>query len=153
MLDRRLVVGASRPARNLAQNVNPTMISTGSAGILAAPWTSLGQQKMGLLFWKNNKAIDGFAEAIADDLFSFVQPAAAKQQILGKGDLPKKQARKVDQKMTDVVLQIQRFIASHSLGVYGKARLQMKFNDRLKELGYDAAVVDKIAEFILLRNP
>ena len=41
----------------------------------------------------------------------------------------------------------------HHAKVYGKARLQKKFNERLEELGYDPDVVMKIAEFILLRNP
>jgi len=50
------------------------------------------------------------------------------------------------------VLQMQRYGESKSLGVYGKARLQKRFNDRLEELGYDADVVLKIAESMLLRN-
>jgi hypothetical protein len=65
----------------------------------------------------------------------------------------KKQNRKVEQKFTDVILQLQRFGKANSLSIYGKARLQKKFNERLEELGYDSDVVNKIAEIILLRNP
>jgi len=108
---------------------------------------------MGLLFWKDNKEIDALARAVADDLFSYVQPDIARHHILGTGKLKKKQAPKVAQKFTDVFLQLKRFGESKSLGVYGKARLQKTFNDRLEELGYDADVVHKIAESMLLQNP
>jgi len=108
---------------------------------------------MGLLFWKNNKEVDALARAVADDLFSYVQPDIAKQYVFGKGKLAKKQHRKVEQKFTDVILQLQRFGKANELGIYGKARLQKKFNERLEELGYELDVVNKIAEFMLLRNP
>ncbi|MDH3431716.1 MAG: hypothetical protein OEQ14_17085 [Gammaproteobacteria bacterium] len=108
---------------------------------------------MGLLFWKNNKDVDALARAVADDLFSYVRPEVAKQFVFGTGKLAKKQNRKVEQKFTDVILQLQRFSKANALGIYGKARLQKKFNERLEELGYELDVVNKIAEIILLRNP
>jgi hypothetical protein len=107
---------------------------------------------MGLLFWKDNQEIDAMAQAIADDLYSYVQPDVARHHIFATGKLKKKQAPKVAQKFTDVVLQMHRFGEAKSLGVYGKARMQKRFNDRLEELGYDANVVHKIAESMLLRN-
>ena len=107
---------------------------------------------MGLLFWKNNKPIDAFARTVADDLFSHVQPDIAREYILGTGALQKKQSIKVEKKISDVLVQIKRFSASNSLGIYGKARLQRSFNERLGELGYPVDVVNKLAESILLRN-
>lgn len=107
---------------------------------------------MGLFFWKNNKEIDAFAQAVADDLFSFVQPDIARQHIAGRGDMSKKKKAKIEQKFTDIRLQIKRFSDSNSLGVYGKARLQKQFNDRLQELGYHIDVVNKITESFLLGN-
>ncbi len=109
---------------------------------------------MGLLFWKDNRKIDAFAQAIADDLFSYVQPDVARQHVLGGGDnkRSKKQVAKVDQKFTDIVRQIERFTESNSLGVYGKARLLKKFNERLEELGYSTDVVTKITESFLFRS-
>jgi len=107
---------------------------------------------MGVLFWRNNKEIDSVARAIADDLFSNVQPEVAGDVLAGKADLPKKKASKVEQKFTDVVLQIKRFSERKGLGVYGKARLQQKFNERLEELGYQEQAVKKLSELILLRN-
>jgi hypothetical protein len=107
---------------------------------------------MGLLFWKNNKAIDAFAQAVADDLFSFVQPDVARRHVQGRGDISKKKKAKIEQKFTDIRLQIKRFAESQSLGIYGKARLQKQFNDRLEELGYHVDVVNKITESFLLRN-
>ncbi len=40
----------------------------------------------------------------------------------------------------------------NSLGVYGKARLQKEFSDRLIELGYDGEVTRILVETILFRN-
>ena len=107
---------------------------------------------MGLLFWKNNKAIDAFAQAVADDLFSYVQPDVARQHVKGRGDLSAKKKAKLDQKFTDIRLQMKRFAESESLGIYGKARLQKQFNDRLQELGYHVDVVNEITESFLLHN-
>jgi hypothetical protein len=107
---------------------------------------------MSLLFWKNNRKIDAFAQAVADDLFSFVHPDVARKHILGGGEIPKKKQAKVQQKFTDILLQIKRFSEANSLGVYGKARLQRRFNERLEELGYSTDVVNRIAESFLLRN-
>jgi hypothetical protein len=107
---------------------------------------------MGLFFWKGNRKIDNFAQAVADDLFSYIQPDMALQFVLGKGDIPKKKKAKIDQKFTDIRLQIKRFSDSNSLGVYGKARLLKQFNDRLEELGYDIEVVNKITENFVLSN-
>jgi len=107
---------------------------------------------MGLFFWKNNREIDAMARAIADDLFSHVQPDAAREHVFGSGKMPKKQERKISQKFTNVILQMQRFSKAKSLGVYGKARLQQQFNQRLEELGYGKDLVSRLSETILLRN-
>jgi hypothetical protein len=107
---------------------------------------------MSLLFWKNNKIIDSFSQTLADELFSYVNPDVARQHLSGGSGLTRKQAQKVSQKFTDVVLQIQRFSASKSLGIYGKARLQQKFDERLTELGYPADIVKKVSERILTLN-
>ena len=66
--------------------------------------------------------------------------------------IPKKKQAKVQQKFSDILLQIKRFSEANALGVYGKARLQKRFNERLTELGYPIDVVNKIAESFLLRN-
>lgn len=105
---------------------------------------------MGLFFWKNNKAIDAFAKTVAEDLFSHVRPDVAKRHILGAAKKTKKQDRRIEQKFADVAQQLRRFAETKSLGIYGKARLQMKFNERLNELGYDADVVNRLAEKMLL---
>ena len=107
---------------------------------------------MGFAFWKNNRQIDAFAQAVADDLFSHVQPDVAKMHMFGGGKLTKKQKIKAEQKFNDIFLQVKRFSEAQSLGIYGKARLQKKFNDRLEELGYDTNIVNKIAEIFLTRN-
>ena len=107
---------------------------------------------MGFAFWKNNRHIDAFAQAVADDLFSHVQPDVARAHISAPGKLSKKQKIKAEQKFNDILLQMKRFSESQSLGIYGKARLQKKFNERLEELGYTTDVVNKIAESFITRN-
>jgi len=107
---------------------------------------------MGLAFWKNNGQIDAFAQAVADDLFSHVQPEIAYAHMFGGGKLSKKQKIKAEQKFNDIFLQVKRFSEAQSLGIYGKARLQKKLNDRLEELGYDTSIVNKLAEILLVRN-
>lgn len=106
---------------------------------------------MGIFFWKNNRKIDAFAHAIADDLFSYVQPDVAREHILGGGgDLSKKKAARIKQKFVDIELQIKRFGEANDLGIYGKARLLKTFNERLEKLGYDVELVNKITEKFLL---
>ena len=108
---------------------------------------------MGLFFWKDNKRIDGFAKSLAEDLYSYVQPETAEQHFMGIAQKNKKKQRKIEQRVAGIVGQMHKFSTTNSLGIYGKARLQKQFSDRLIELGYDAAVTKKLVEMILLRNP
>lgn len=106
---------------------------------------------MGLFFWRDNKKIDAFAAALAEDLFSHVQPDIAKEHFLGTGQKNKKKQRKTELRLSALMSQMQQFSATNSLGVYGKARLQKTFSDRLLELGYDVSVTNKLVETILTR--
>jgi hypothetical protein len=108
---------------------------------------------MGIFFWKKTRIIDAFANAVAEDLFSHVQPEKARLHFYGSSSQSKKKNFKIEQKLFGVIKQMQQFREANSLGVYGKARLQMKFNERLQELGYDTSVTDKLDEIILLRRP
>jgi hypothetical protein len=110
---------------------------------------------MGLFFWKDNGKIDAFGVALAEHLFSHVQPEAAKLHFAGagrgKGENKKKQY-KIEQQFNSLVGQMRQFCSTHELGVYGKARLQKSFSDRLLELGYDDAVTTRLVETIVFRN-
>jgi len=107
---------------------------------------------MGLFFWKNNGKIDAFGVALADDLFSHVQPDTARQHFTGTTQDNKKKQRKIEQRFHALVGQMHEFASTHSLGIYGKARLQKSFSDRLLELGYDEAVTNRLVETIVFRN-
>lgn len=107
---------------------------------------------MGLFFWKNNSKIDAFAFALAEDLFSQVQPEVAVQHFSGMAHDNKKKQRKLEQRFQALMGQMHEFSETNSLGVYGKARLQKTFGDRLLELGYDDAVTHRLVETIVLRN-
>lgn len=104
---------------------------------------------MNLFFWKKNREIDAFAMYVADDFFSHVHPDVAEEFIRGMTKEKKKTQRKVQQKLNEVIGAMQQFAKEQSLGIYGKARLQKTFNDRLIELGYDASVTKRIGELIL----
>jgi hypothetical protein len=45
---------------------------------------------MGLFFWKDNGKIDAFGAALAEDLFSHVQPDVAKEHFTGASQDNKK---------------------------------------------------------------
>lgn len=107
---------------------------------------------MGLFFWKNNSKIDAFAFALAEDLFSHVQPDVAVQHFTGKTSDNKKKQHKVEQRFRALMGQMHEFNETNSLGIYGKARLQKTFSDRLLELGYDEAVTLRLVETIVMRN-
>ena len=107
---------------------------------------------MGLFFWKDNKKIDAFAFALAEDLFSQVQPDVAAKHFTGPRLDNKKKKRKIEERFQALMGQMREFNLTNSLGVYGKARLQKTFSDRLLELGYDDAVTHKLVETIVFRN-
>lgn len=110
---------------------------------------------MNLIFWKKNKMIDVFAGDLASHLFSAIQPDAMREYFARQS--ADKKARKANKKaadlLEDLIQQVRQFKAMHSLGVYGKARLHMKFTKRLEELGYDSIVAQKVNEEIMLKTP
>jgi hypothetical protein len=104
---------------------------------------------MNLFFWKKNGKIDAYAMYIADDFYSHVHPDVARDFVQGTQKDKKKTQRKVEQKFNAVIGAMQQFTKEERLGVYGKARLQKTFHDRLIELGYEEAVTRKLVEMIL----
>ena len=105
---------------------------------------------MKLFFWRDNKKIDAFASYVADDFYSNVHPDVAREYLNGMSKDQKKTQRKVEQKINEVIGALNQFSREQSLGVYGKARLQRAFNNRLNELGYESDITQRIAEMILL---
>ena len=118
---------------------------------------------MNLFFWKKNKTIDTFANSLANELYSNIQPQKANELILQLDDSKsknkkalikeQKEKKRMELQIDSVVKQIVEFKEVNSLGVYGKARLHMKFSERLKELGYDSPITDKINKMIMIRTP
>lgn len=111
---------------------------------------------MSLFFWKKNKNIDIFASDLANDFYSYIQPASVKayfQSALKKGKEDKKIKKVVEDNLQNLVKKIQQYRVTANLGTYGKARFQLKFNERLKELGYDKDTVTRLSEYILTRTP
>lgn len=110
---------------------------------------------MSLFFWKKNKHIDMFADMLAKSLYSFAQPELASDYLNGKGgkNEDKKTRKKIDALVDDIARQINQFKITNSVGIYGKARLHMKFTERLKELGYDEMTAKKFNEILMLKTP
>jgi hypothetical protein len=108
---------------------------------------------MQLFFWKKNRQIDAFAHNLANDLYSTVQPDAALAYATQSASKSKKSDAKTARKLDDLIMQVKQFRLDNSVGVYGKARLHLKFMERLKELGYQDKVAEKINEVIMLRTP
>ena len=111
---------------------------------------------MFLSFWKKNKSIDIFANELANELFSSIQPKEFDEYFNSsskKDKIVKKNRKKIDVHINNIIKQIQQFRMTHSLGVYGKARLQLKLNERLEELGYDKETVRSLKEIILVKIP
>lgn len=108
---------------------------------------------MMVFFWKKNKEIDLFANSIANDFYSRVQPELAQDYFVNRAEKSKKSVSIVERTIRDIAGKVQQFRASHSLGVYGKARLHLSFMERLKDLGYDNNLAKKINEIILIKTP
>ena len=94
---------------------------------------------------------------LADNFFSQLQPQAAIDYFRDTQQKKDKKANKKNTKTKNLLNQttdqIIAFRKDNSLGVYGKARLQLTFMNRLNELGYPEDITRQINEIILLRTP
>lgn len=115
---------------------------------------------MNLFFWKKNGLIDNFATQLADELYSQIQPAKAEQLLnLATEDKSNKKNKKQKKSLTaaskaliGVIQQVHQFREQQKLGIYGKARLQMQFMERLRELGYPENVTEVLNKMILVET-
>lgn len=110
---------------------------------------------MGIFFWKNNKQIDEFSDSIANEFYNAVTPMAFEKYLVdtkkAKGN--KKRDKNVKRAVQVVITRIKNFRQQVPLGVYGKARMHMKFKNRLLELGYGSEIVDDLSKLIMLETP
>ena len=114
---------------------------------------------MNVYFWKKNKEIDIFVIILANEFYSHIQPQLVitflKEITEGKkqpGKINKNNIR-INKILEDVANHIVEFKEQHSLGVYGKARLHLKFMQRLNELGYSEDLTNELNEIIMVRTP
>lgn len=108
---------------------------------------------MGLFFWrKNNDKIDAFARSAAEELYSYVSPEEAARYFSGQSEKKKKKQRNIDKRINAIIIQVHNFSEENSLGIYGKARLQQQFSERLIELGYDSGTSRELVRIILLQR-
>lgn len=108
---------------------------------------------MGILFWrKNNRKIDEFARTAADELYSYVNPEEAARHFAGEKEKKKKRQQNIEKQFSGIIHKMHDFGIENSLGIYGKARLQMQFSERLVELGYEEKLARKIVDTILYQG-
>jgi hypothetical protein len=116
---------------------------------------------MAIFPWQKNKGIDRFANLLADEFFSRIQPELANEYVNNKKiGVENRRAlknrnsniQKVNQALGAVVSEFIKFRDSQKLGIYGKARLHMKFMERLTDLGYQQEIAKKLNEEILLKT-
>ncbi len=63
----------------------------------------------------------------------------------------KKFAAKSQEVLGKMALQVDRFKAENKLNTYQKAKLGNAFKWALKDAGYDAAYIDKLSEWLVVR--
>jgi len=110
---------------------------------------------MPIFFWKKNREIDQFAQELADNFYSQSRPETLEASLTTDRHNKKKQSkidRQVERQLSNLLSSIQLFRTQHSLGVYGKARLHMKFTARLEELGYPTSLADQLNKFLMLNT-
>ena len=100
---------------------------------------------MGLFFWKKNRLIDEFALQLADHLFKIVPP-----EKIDDRKNSHKLLKKLDRELDKIFKKLARFDLQNNLGVYARARLQNKFNYRLKELNYPPEFVNALNDKMLI---
>ena len=103
-----------------------------------------------LLFWRKNREIDGFANFLADELYSQLPPHMLEKQ---EKTADKKFTRRFDKELNNIVTRLQDFKAIHKLGVYGKARFHLSFAERLRSHGYPESLTKEINEYLLINVP
>lgn len=110
---------------------------------------------MNLFFWKKNTVIDDFASNLANELYSAIPPDQALEYFMNETSHNKstKIQKKLEQQIQLSIAQIRHFKIKYSLGIYGKARLHLKFANRLKELGYAHDITKRINELLLITTP
>lgn len=110
---------------------------------------------MNLFFWRKNRVIDDFAVSLANELYSAIPPDQAADYFSSNSNkkLVEKIHKKLDSQIKISVISIKKFKNKNSLGIYGKARLHLKFMNRLKELGYNKDISTRINELLLISTP
>jgi hypothetical protein len=96
-----------------------------------------------VLSWFDAKEANRFGESLAG-YFAERLPAASRLT-------DKKFAAKAQQALSSMARQVDEFKRAHKLNVYKKAQLGNAFKWKLRDAGYDAAYVDELTEWLMVR--
>jgi hypothetical protein len=96
-----------------------------------------------ILGWFDARAASEFGTALASFFKQRVPPDAKLSE--------KKFAAKSQEVLGKMALQVDRFKAENKLNTYKKAKLGNAFKWALKDAGYDAAYIDKLSEWLVVR--
>ncbi len=102
--------------------------------------------------------IDRFADELAQEVYRCVNPEKLVDIDLKQESTKlSKQQKKIHKTLNNLVhtasIRINDFKSMHRLGIYGKARLHLKFKERLLEMGYEEKFVKDINHSLLLKTP
>ncbi len=104
-----------------------------------------------MFFWRKNRTIDAVAFEVADEIYSQVPPEMLLASAQGPGRKPdKKLDRKLARAQQASARRLREFIQVQELGVYGKARINLKVIERLREHGYGEDFIDQVKDYLLL---
>lgn len=96
-----------------------------------------------MLSWFDAGAASAFGTSLAAFFVERVPP--------GSNLSDKKFAAKVQDVLNKMALQVDRFKADNPLNTYKKAKLGNAFKWALRDAGYEAAYIEKISEWLVLR--
>lgn len=96
--------------------------------------------------------IFGWFDARASSEFGTALAGFFKQRVPPDAKLSdKKFAAKSQEVLGKMALQVDRFKAENKLNTYKKAKLGNAFKWALKDAGYDAAYIEKLSEWLVVR--
>lgn len=91
--------------------------------------------------WFNANEAQLFATTLADYFIERIPPDGAGKREISQG--------KKQEVLNKMLMQIERFKASHALNIYKKARLANTFKWKLLDANYETGFVDELTQMLL----
>ena len=99
---------------------------------------------MGFIFWRKNRLLDKFGLSLANDFSKIFSPKLAISSKQNKAD------KKLDRALSSLQKKIKQYRLQDTPGVYKKARIMRSFIMQLESIGYDAELIEKLKQEVLM---